>query len=229
MRHLMNTKHKARELRNQGLSLNQIHKEIKVPITTISSWVQDIILTKGQSQVLSKRTQEALQKGRINAQRIQKDKRAEKEKVLMTNGKDEIGVLNKRELFISGIALYWAEGFKNRYEHRLGFCNSDPSMIKFYIYWLIKCLKVETNEIVARLTLNQIYKNRIAEMQDYWSKTVGIHPNQFTKPFFQTSKWKKQYNTDNYHGVLRIHVKESLDYLLKMKGWIEGLKLNVKK
>lgn len=229
MHHLANTKYKVRELRRQGLSLGQIYKETKVPITTISSWVQDIILTKEQLQVLNKRTQEALQKGRIIAQRVRKDKRTKKEEILITKGRNDIGVLNKRELFISGISLYWAEGFKNKHERRLGFCNSDPFMIKFYIYWLVKCLGVERNEIVARLTLNQIYKNSIGEMQDYWSKTTGIHLNQFTKPFFQTSKWKKQYNTENYHGVLRIHVKESLDYLLKMKGWIEGLKLNVEK
>ena len=105
MRHLSSSKYKVRELRRQGLSLGQIHNESKVPITTISSWVQDIILTKEQLQVLNKRTQEALQKGRIIAQRIQKDKRTKKEEMLIRKGKDEIGALNKRELFISGIAF----------------------------------------------------------------------------------------------------------------------------
>ena len=48
--------------------------------------------------------------------------------------------------------------------------------------------------------------------------------NRFTKTFYQNTAWKKQYNTDNYHGVLRIHVKDSLNCLLTMRGWIQGMK-----
>jgi len=48
--------------------------------------------------------------------------------------------------------------------------------------------------------------------------------SQFTKPFYQHTQWKKQYNTENYYGVLRIHVKDSLNQLFTMRGWIQGLK-----
>lgn len=227
MHYSQGVKDKVRYLRQKGLSLGQIFKKTKVPPTTIRTWIYDIILSNKQKNVLLKRTQIALQEGRKKAQKFNKEKKLIKEEHLFNQGRNDIGKLNDRELFLSGIALYWGEGFKNKHEHRLGFCNSDPFMIKFYIYWLEKCLRVGRNEIVARLTLNQIYQNRVEEIQDYWSKIIGINLNQFTKPFFQTSKWKKQYNTDNYHGVLRIHVKESLDHLLKMKGWIEGMKLNM--
>ncbi len=130
-----------------------------------------------------------------------------------------------RELFIAGIALYWSEGFKSNHEHRLGFCNSDPNMIIFYLHWLEKSLGIK-KDIIARVTLNNSYKTKTREIEAYWSSITGIPVSQFTKPFYQKSQCKKQYNTDNYYGVLRIHVKNSLEYLFKMKGWIEGLKIN---
>ena len=225
MRYRQAVKDKVRYLRKNGFSLGQIYKETQVPRTTIRTWINDIILSENQLQALKDRVQKALQEGRIRAQEIQKGKKDKKQKILIENGIKEIGELSSRDFLIAGISLYWAEGFKNKHEHRLGFCNSDPSMIKFYITWLQKCLGIGKDKIIARLTLNHSYKNRINEMQDFWAAIIAVPLGQFTKPFFQTSKWKKQYNTDNYHGVLRVHVKDSLDHLVKMKGWIEGLKI----
>lgn len=225
MHYKQEVKDKVRNLRQKGLSLGQISQNTNVPRTTIRTWIKDIVLSKNQVQSLKNRVQKALQKGRIYSQRMQKIKRQRNEKKLMEIGLKEIGKLSPRDFLIAGVSLYWAEGFKNRHEHRLGFCNSDPNMIKFYIYWLEKHLGISRNQLIARLTLNYTYEDKVDEMQSFWAQTLGMSLNQFTKPFFQTSKWKKQYNTNNYHGVLRIHVKESLDHLLKMKGWIEGLKM----
>jgi hypothetical protein len=225
MHYKQSVKDLVRYLRQKGFSLGQIFKDTNVPRTTIRTWIKDIVLSKDQELALQNRVQRALQKGRIRSQKRQKDKRIENEKELMTKGINEIGKLSARDYLIAGASLYWAEGFKNRHEHRLGFCNSDPGMIKFYVHWLKECLGVNRDQLVARLTLNYLYKDKVNEMQGFWVQAIGVPLSQFTKPFFQTSKWKKQYNTTNYHGVLRIHVKESLNRLLKMKGWIEGLKM----
>lgn len=218
-------KDQVRYLRQKGFSLGQIFKDTNVPRTTIRVWTKDIVLSKNQAQALKDHVQKALQKGRIQFQIVQKEKRQRNEKNLMESGINEIGKLSARDFLIAGVSLYWAEGFKNKHEHRLGFCNSDPFMVRFYTYWLERCLGINRSQLVARLTLNCLYKDKVNEMQGFWARIIGVSLNQFTKPFFQTSKWKKQYNTNNYHGVLRIHVKESLDCLLKMKGWIEGLKM----
>lgn len=225
MHYKQDIKDKVRYLRQKGFSLGQIYQGTNVPRTTIRTWIKDIILSKNQTEALRNRVQKALQKGRVKSQKIQRVKRLKNEKKLMESGINEIGQLSPRDFLIAGVSLYWAEGFKNRHEHRLGFCNSDPHMVKFYIHWLEKYLSVSRNQLVVRLTLNNLYKDKVNEMQSFWAKVIGISLSQFAKPFFQTSKWKKQYSTSNYHGVLRIHVKESLDHLLKMKGWIEGLKM----
>lgn len=225
MRYDLTIKEEVRRLRRNGLSLSQIYEKTKVPITTIRTWISSVILSKDQKNVLRDRTQRALQAGRIKAQRLKKEKRAMLEKTLLNKGIRKVGKLSSREFFLIGVGLYWAEGFKNKHERRLGFCNSDPAMIKFYIDWLSKTLDIKKKDLIIRLTLNIHFKDKTQEFEKYWSRITGIPSPQLTKPFYQNTLWKRQYNTDSYRGVLRIHVKDSLDYLLTMRGWIKGLAL----
>src|SRR3989344_461168 len=229
MRHKQLIKAKVRSLRIKGLSLNQIFSHTNIPKTTIRTCIKDIELSAKQIAILRERVQEKLQEGRIRKQKIQKELKIKNEKTLMNKGKNQTKKLTRRELLIAGAALYWGEGFKNRHEHRLGFCNSDPEMIRFYIKWLEKSLGVKKDKIIVRLTLNESYKERVRKIEDCWSKITGIPKSQFTKTFYQRTQWKKQYNDDSYHGVLRVHVGDSLNKLLLMRGFIEGFKLNLEK
>lgn len=224
MRYNLKVKNQVRDLRLKGFSLGEIKEQTGVPRTTIRTWIDDVRLTEAQVEKIKEKVFNVLQKGRIKAQKIQKYKRIKKEKSLFTKGLSEIDKLNKRELLIAGVSLYWSEGFKNRHEHRLGFCNSDPEMIRFYVRWLKEVLGVEKKDLVVRLSINQSYKEKVKEIEEWWSKITGISLKQFTKTFYQKTLWKKEYFDNNYHGVLRIHVKDSLEHLLRMRGWIEGLK-----
>lgn len=223
MRYKDSIKEKVRKLRMSGLGLNQISNLSGVPKSTIRLWIKDIKLSSHQKAALNKRAVEALQKGRIKAQRVNSQRRIEKEDTLLARSRVEIGNLSKKELLIAGIALYWAEGFKSKHEKRLGFCNSDPEMILFYLKWL-EILGVNKKNLTARVSLNISYKDKESKIQKYWSELTSIPLSQFTKSFYQNTQWKKQFNSDNYLGVLRIHVKESLEQLLTMRGWIDGLK-----
>ncbi len=217
-------KEEIRFLRKKGYSLGQIHEKTHVPKTTIRSWIKDILLSAAQVSTLSQRTQYALQKGRARAQLQKRKTRLQKEQYLIQKASEQIGQLTKREVLLAGIALYWGEGFKNAHERRLGFCNSDPEMILFYLAFLRESLGIAKKDIVARVSINASYAARTKEIEEYWSKITKIPSAQFTQTFYQYSQWKKQYKTDDYHGVLRIHVQNSLDNLLRMKGWILGLK-----
>lgn len=223
MRHNDSTKKIVRKLRNEGLSLGEIYEETKVPKTTIRTWIKDIKLSKFQSDRLKMRVQVALQEGRIKNQLLQKELRLKNESKLINKGIISIGKLSKKEIVIAGVALYWAEGFKNKHEHRLGFCNSDPEMIKFYIKWLKKAFNIDSKDLILRLTLNESYKENVSDIENFWSNETGVSLEQFGKSFYQKTKWRKQFNTENYHGVLRVHVKDSLDQLSLMKGLIKGL------
>lgn len=177
---------------------------------------------------LSQAHRMSLQEGRRRFQEKRSLQIKKKIASLLAQGSAEIGLLSYRELFIAGIMLYWAEGFKHPGESGLGFATSDPKMAKFYLQWIKKCLGVQENELRLRVTANISHKNRINEIEHYWSNYLHLSPDQFTKPFYQKSNWKKQYkNFHEYHGVIRIHVSRSLDMLRKMRGWLEGVKKSI--
>ncbi|WP_406727185.1 hypothetical protein [Streptomyces sp. GD-15H] len=61
----------------------------------------------------------------------------------------EIGTMTSRELFLTGVALYWAEGTKDKphaRRERVAFVNSDPDMIRLFLAWL-DLLSVERGRI----------------------------------------------------------------------------------
>lgn len=218
-------KKKARQLRRKGLGIKTIAYKLGVSSSTISLWCRDIKLTPKQHKELERRYRDPYfgrRKANILRQRQKKLTAIESLKQI---GIQEIGKLSERELFIAGVALYWAEGFKK--DKRLGFANSDPAMIKFFLKWLISSCNVPKASIRLRLGLNISHKYRINVVEDYWSKITGISKSQFQKPFFQKFIWKKEFpDPSKYYGVLRIRANKQLTLFRKIHGWIEGLKKN---
>ncbi|KKU70980.1 MAG: hypothetical protein UX97_C0015G0004 [Candidatus Beckwithbacteria bacterium GW2011_GWA2_47_25] len=165
-----------------------------------------------------------LQEGRKRYQAERTKRRLVHEKELFDSGVNDIGKLGERELFLVGIALYWAEGFKHKDESGLGLATLDSKMAKFYVSWLEKCLNVRREDLLLRVTANIAYKNKVGEMERRWADILGVELNQFHKPFFQKTKQIKVYeNADRYIGVVRIRVRRGLDQLRKMRGWMAGL------
>ncbi len=214
----------ARNLRKEGKSIKQIAKELNVSTSSVSGWCQDIVLSEDQILELEKHARDPNYGRRLENSLRQRRERILKTEKLMKDGVKEIGSITRRELFIAGIALYWAEGFKK--DNQVGFANSDPGMINFYIKWLYKCCGIKLQDLNPRATVNISHKNRINVIQKYWSEATRIPSKNFGKPFYQNTKWKKVYeNPNEYYGVLRVRVRRSTDLLRKIHGWVEGLKL----
>lgn len=215
---------KARELRNQGLSIRDIALQLKVSKSSVSYWVRDIILTVEQLEKLRRSELSGWEKGRLKSRQIKKEKR---ERLLLTfirNGVEHFSYLNKKEFFIVGLALYWAEGGKSSRNRRVEFCNSDPRMIKFLILWLKECFEVESTNLRAVVGINEIHYQREQIVKEYWSKISGIPIEQFRKTSFKKVKNKKVYdNFDQHFGTLSILVAKSTNLYYKIMGLIEGL------
>jgi transcriptional regulator with XRE-family HTH domain len=214
----------AKNLRKSGLSIKKIAKKLKVSVSSVSYWVRDIILTKEQLEVLGKHARDPYYGNRLKyINEVKRNTNIKIEK-LKNEGIHEVGDLSKRELFLVGSALYWGEGFKK--DSQVGFANSDSTMINLFLRWLYECFDYKTHDLIPRLTLNFSHKDRVKEVEEFWSKETKIPRDYFRKPFFQNFKWKKVYeNPNDYHGVLRIKVRKSKDFLRKIHGYIEGLRL----
>src|SRR5574343_181567 len=86
-------KEKAINLRKEGKTYSEILKEIPVAKSTLSEWFRDVSLSKKQNQKL---TQEKY-----------------------TKAFGDVKNITKRELWLIGVVLYWAEGSKEK-EYRPG-------------------------------------------------------------------------------------------------------------
>ena len=217
---------KALILRSKGKSIKQIAKLLGVSISIVSLWCRAIKLTPEQTEKLKRR------KVRIkHLRRLAKKSHLEKVlrvKKTIENATSEIKNLTDQEFFLTGLALYWAEGFKSTKETRIGFCNSDPIMIKFMLRWFKKALKVKRRDFTLRTEFNETHKDRTEVIQKFWSKLTKIPLQQFEKPFYHHSNWLRKYsNRNSYYGVLRIRIRRSSELLNKTRGWINGLKYTI--
>lgn len=212
----------AIELRRLGKSIKFIAKKLNVSVGSVSMWCKDVVLTEDQLRILEKNAHDPNYGRRLQNSQKQRYEKEQKIKNLLNLGENEIGELSKRELFLVGVGLYWAEGFKK--DTQVGFGNSNPEMINLYLRWLYESCNVKNDDLIARITVNISHKGRSDEIQKYWSNITKIPSENFRKPFYQQFKWKKIYeNPNDYYGVLRIKVRRSTDFLRKIHGWIKGL------
>lgn len=219
-------KSQAYVLRRRGYSIKEIAKKLNVSVGSVSNWCRDIVLTQDQLKKLQMRVTDPYygKKGEYLFQKMKETN--EKINRLRLEGMKEVGKITKRELFLTGIALYWGEGFKK--DNQVGFATSDANMANFFLLWLNRCFSIEKKDLLIRVTANISYKGNIDAIEKFWAQYLNISPIIFSKPFFQQSTWKKEYeNKNEYHGVIRIRVRRSTDFLRKIHGYIRGLTKNV--
>lgn len=212
----------ALELRKAGRSIRSIAKQLKISTSTASVWCRTIQLTEDQKLVLfSKSANTELLRNYANKKHTDKLQRY---KSTFDQAKQKINKVTENELFLTGVALYWAEGFKNISEGRIGFCNSDPRMIKYMMFWFRNILKIPDSDFTLRAEFNISHTGRQKDIELYWSEITKIPLDQFNKPYLQKSMFMRIYpNTDTYYGVLRIRIRKSTHLLAKLRGWIQGL------
>jgi len=217
-------KNKVLKLRQKGKSINEIVKRLDVPKSTVSQWCRDVQLTQKQIERLVKRQESGSYKGRMKfLERIRRERMEEIVK-LRKEGLKEIGNLNRRDLFIAGVAMYWSEGYTYPGGDQVGFTNSDPKMILFILKWLKEICKIPIEKLSLQIKINKLHKSRIKDIENYWSKLTKVPLVQFNKTILIKSSIKKIYPNFNVHyGTLRIVVRQGTKLRRKIHGWIEGL------
>jgi hypothetical protein len=113
-----------------------------------------------------------------------KKKREDRWSLVYKGVSKDIGGLSKRELFLVGLFLYWAEGGKtDRYVTT--FTNTDPEMVKFFVRWVTTCFDVQKSNLGVRLHL---YKDmNTKDTSKFWSKSLDLPLKQFKKPYIKDS------------------------------------------
>ena len=176
---LREEKLKAIRLRKNGASYSQIRKEVKVSKSSLSLWLHDMPLSEKRLGEL-----QGFNAGRIEKYREtrRRTREARWTKVRETAKKD-IGLLNKRELFIAGLFLYWGEGGKTK-TATTTISNTDPSVILFFMRWL-KLFKVPKDRL--RVHIHLYADMNVKKELQYWSKTLKLPLSSFRKPYIKKS------------------------------------------
>ena len=138
---------------------------------------------------------------------------------------EAVGELSDRDLFMAGVALYWAEGQKSKsYQRRecVIFVNSDPGVIQVYLAWL-DLLDVPRDSLRFRVMIHQTAD--VAAAEQYWADLVGIDPASLQPTTLKRHNPKTvRKNTGNdYHGCLVIRVLQGADLYCRIEGWWGGM------
>lgn len=157
---------------------------------------------------------------------MEQNEQISRQKSYELKGFGKIGKMSKRELFLVGAALYWAEGSKKN--RRTEFANSDPGMINLFIRWLKECLHINHEDIYCHVSINEDHKERIKVVEKHWSEITGISLSDFTSVSYKKVKNKKFYENFNHHyGTLFLKVKKGTNLNYEILGYIKGLKKNI--
>lgn len=222
-------KEKAIALRKEGMTYSEILKQVSVAKSTLTEWFRDVGLTVPQLQKLTEKKLAAARRGGL-AKHEQRMKRTQE---IFNKSLEDIKSISKRELWLIGTALYWAEGSKekdSRPGSSINFNNSDPRMIRLFIIWLIKSCGIEEHRITCEIYIHESSKNNADEARKYWSRVSGFGIEKFNKVYFKKNKIKTNRKNigDLYFGLLRVRVKASSSLLRQIAGWTEAIVQHIK-
>lgn len=219
-------KKRAIYLRESGLSYTEILSQIPVSKSTLSLWLKSVNLSSSQKQKLTQKKLDSIKRG-WEAWSLKRTKRTMRIAKAAIKDIENLKIYPNNLLLI-GIALYWAEGAKEK-KYRPGqgvsFSNSDPRMIKLFILWLIKCIRIKERQIYLDIYIHNTHKERINDVIGYWSQVTGFHEDKFDKIYFKNNKinTNRKNTGDNYNGLIRVRVAKSSSLNRKIAGWIEGV------
>lgn len=217
-------KEKAINLRKEGCSYSEILKVVPVAKSTLSMWLRDVGLSKSQQQRLTAKKLAAGKRGGAARKEIRINTTAE----IVNRSKKQIGVISKRELFLIGSVLYWAEGTKEKETapgSGIQFTNSDPKMLRIFLLWLGSVCMIEEEKIHFQVYLHETNNNRVREVVEYWSKSLRVTEDRLSKVYFKRNKVStNRKNTGEYYfGLVRIKVRGSSGLVRSISGWVNGI------
>lgn len=164
---------RARELRAQAWTLQEIADELGVAKSSVSLWVRDV-----EFDPASRRSARTGRRPRGADHPLRRRKLQQIEE-LRQAGRRQIGDMSDRDLLLAGLGLYAGDGVKG--DKSVGFANSDPRMVGLFCRWLRHTFEVDESRLRVSLYLHQGLD--LARANQHWAAVTGIPVHQFLKPY----------------------------------------------
>jgi transcriptional regulator with XRE-family HTH domain len=206
---------KARELRLQGWTYDRIEAELGCSRSSVSLWVRD--LPKPEPRYTPEEQRELMQAGLLRLRSAQDVERGR----VKDAAAEEVGDLSDRDLFMAGVALYWAEGQKSKpYQRRevVNFVNSDPAVIQVFLAWL-DLLGVARERLTFRVMIHE--SADVTSAEQYWADLVEINVSALQRTTLKkhNPKTVRKNTGDDYHGCLVVRVLQGAELYCRIEGW----------
>ncbi|MET9886617.1 hypothetical protein ABZZ20_26465 [Streptomyces sp. NPDC006430] len=206
---------KARELRLQGMTYDEIQVELGCSKSSISLWVRD--LPKPDRRRSPEEASAIAKRGWERTLEVRDEERQRTKREAAA----EIGALSDRELFLAGVGLYWAEGQKSKpyaRRERVIFVNSDPDMIQVFLAWL-DLLGVEPERIRYRVMIHE--SADVLGAEHYWADQARVDHAQLQRTTLKkhNPKTVRKNVGEGYRGCLVIGVMDSAELYRRIEGW----------
>jgi hypothetical protein len=209
---------KARELRAQGRTYEEIATELGVSKSSVSLWVRDLPRQDRLSyEEFRRRNRDGLSKfwAEENA------RREARRQAVSARAAAQVGALSDREVLIAGAIAYWCEGTKNKPHRRnddVVFINSDPGLIVFFLRFLAVA-GIACERLTCRVSIHE--SADVAAAHRFWRGVTGLPECQFGKPTLKhhNPKTIRKNVGEDYHGCLTIRVRLSADLYRRIEGW----------
>ena len=159
---------RARQLRAEAWTLQQIAAELQASRGQVSVWVRDVAFTPAARSRARRRGPNSLQR-----------RKQDEIERLHAIGVARIGELSRKQVLVAGTALYAGEGSKT--DGSVRFANSDPRMILFFVTWLRAFFPVDEARLRVNLYLHEGLDLDAANL--FWSDLTAIPIGQFTTPY----------------------------------------------
>src|SRR3989338_379178 len=221
-------KEKAILLRKEGFSYGEILKQVPVAKSSLALWLKSVGLSKAQKQRLTEKKLDSARRGALK----KKEDRILRTRIIKEIAEKEVGKLTKREKWLIGTALYWAEGSKEKEwspGSRTQFINSDPKMIRFFLFWVNSICGISLDRIIPALYIHESHKDKVSSVLKFWSEQTQLPIERFKYVYFKRNKvnTKRKNIGEDYHGLLRLSIAASSELNRKISGWVIGMTENL--
>lgn len=220
-------KEDAVRLRKTGQSYSQIQKTLNISKSTLSSWLKDIPLSREAQKQISDRVNSTSIQALIRRNKNQTALAKIQSDQIRSAAAKETHTLHTNPLFLTGVSLYWAEGYKKgAYGSKwkcVDFANSDPEMIRLMMTFFRTFCITDDSEIKIQVIAHHNISADDAVL--FWSEVTAIPKEQFIKTQLKASKASQGKRGNSLtHGTVHIRMYD-VRLFFRIVGWIEGLKL----
>lgn len=159
---------RARELRAEAWTLEEIAAELGVAKSSVSLWVRDVAFEARPRRTARRRGPNVLQR-----------RKAAEIESLQREGLVRLGSLSEQAFLAAGAALYAGEGTKRG--NAVSFANCDSRMMAFFCSWLRHFFKIDESRLRARVYLHEGLDIDAARL--HWSEVMQIPLCQFREGY----------------------------------------------